>query len=427
MAPSRELEDWERSAQAGFSRRPGHEPRILTSFWGGILDPRNNANNYGGLGYGPYDNTLAANIAAGSRLVNAAPAGHWPREVSYWSLSSSSSSEYDSDNNGNCSPDSNGNCKPRPRCKNKKGRKRRSKGKIQKNTDDADDGVEEVIWIPESQRNSANLELGRDPRNSDQEVIYDLDERAMSKLPDHLQDNMREMQQERVERLQRENKNVPIRRHSAFNREGWFRNLILQRSPPKSSRSSTVCSSDSHDTDYTPTRTERQEQGQEEEDPDIIRPVCPGDVHEAYYEDTTGEYHGNTPGWYKRVGHDRGRRVHRATSTKDTFGYGSSGGSHLNEGPRRSEPCLALPYLRQTDGNLATTATAALSQTCPKQEVDVDQDQYPHEQRQVAAEEASPRVQKKRSLFFRSPGMRARVKKSIYKLSKAFSLGQEKS
>ena len=363
--------------------------------------------------------TLAANIAAGSRFVNAAPPGRWPREVSYWSLSSSSS-DYESDDD-NHSQDSNGNPKPRPRRRGK--RKNKSKRKDQADEDD----VEEVIWIPESQRNSTNLDPGLEPRNSDQEVIYDLDERAMSKLPDHLQDNMREMQQERVERLQRENKNVPIRRHSAFNREGWFRNLILQRPPPKSSRSSTVCSSDSHDTDYTPTRTERQEQGQEEEDPDIIRPVRPGDVHEAYYEDTTGEYHGNTPGWYKRVGHGRGRRVHRATSTKDTFGYGSSGGSHLNEGPRRSEPCLALPYLRQTDGNLETTATAALSQTCPKQEVDVDQDQYPHEQRQVAAEEATPRIQKKRSLFFRSPGMRDRVNKSIYKLSKDFSLGQEKS
>lgn len=182
-------------------------------------------------------------------------------------------------------------------------------------------------------------------------------------------------------------------------------------------------STGSHDTDYTPNRSERQGQDgqldEHEEDPDIIRPVCPGDVHEVYYEDTTGKYHGNAPGWYRRVGHGHGRRVHRAISTKDAFGYGGPGGSHLNEGPRRSEPCLALPYLRQTEENPDTT----LSQGRPKQEADVNQEQHPLEQRQVAVDETSPRMQKKRSLFFPSPGMRARVKKSIYKLSKAFKKG----
>ena len=403
MSSSNEMEEWQRSAQAGFSYRPRRDHGILTNFWGGILDHRNNSNNFGGLGHGPYDNTLAANIAAGSRFVNAAPPGHWPREVSYWSLSSSSS-EYESDDD-NHSQDSNGNPKPRPRRKGKRKNKSKSKRKDQADEDD----VEEVIWIPESQRNSTNLDPRPEPRNSDQEVIYDLDERAMSKLPDHLQDNMREMQQERVERLQRENKNVPLRRYSELRRERWFKTLV-QRLPPASARSSTVYSTESHDTSYTQTRPSRsggqeqdeQEEGEEEEDPDIIRPVCPGDIHEAYYEDTTGEYHGNAPGRYRRVGHARGRRVHRATSTKDTFGYGSSRGSHLNEGPRRSEPCLSLPYETVLNDG---------------------QEQVPHEQRQVAAEEVLPRIQKKRSLFFRPPGVRARVKKSIYKLSKAFKKG----
>lgn len=421
MTTSGEMEEWERSAQAGFSTRSGHNPRTLTSFWGGILDQRNNSNNFGGLGHGPYDNTLAANIAAGSRLVNAAPPGHWPREVSHWSLSSSSSSEYDSDDDDSRSQDSNGNPKTRPRSK------RKGKGKGQRKAEtEADDDVEEVIWIPESQRNSTNL--GPGPRNSDQEVVYDLDERAMCKLPNHLQHNMREMQQERVERLQRENKSVPIRRYSDFRREKWFKTLV-QRLPATSSRSSAMYSTASHDTNYTQTRPyhsgdqeqeqEQEQQEEQEEDPDIIRPVCPGDVHEAYYEDTTGEYHGNIPGWYRRVGHARGRRVHRATSTKDTFGYGSSGGSHLNEGPRRSEPCLSLPYLRQSDEN-----AIAISQACPKQELD-DQEQHQEQtqQTQVAVEEALPRIQKKRSLFFRPTGVRARVKKSIYKLRKAFKKG----
>lgn len=66
------------------------------------------------------------------------------------------------------------------------------------------------------------------PQN-EEEVIYELDEDAMSQLPDHLQANMREIQQERMERIHRENSNVQIRKVSdqkEAHANSWFKNML---------------------------------------------------------------------------------------------------------------------------------------------------------------------------------------------------------
>ncbi|BCR84787.1 uncharacterized protein ACHE_20245S [Aspergillus chevalieri] len=66
------------------------------------------------------------------------------------------------------------------------------------------------------------------PQN-EEEVIYELDEDAMSQLPDHLQINMREIQQERMERIHCENSNVQIRKISdqkEVRADNWFRNML---------------------------------------------------------------------------------------------------------------------------------------------------------------------------------------------------------
>lgn len=74
-----------------------------------------------------------------------------------------------------------------------------------------------------------NAAIRDDHPQNEQEVIYELDEDAMSQLPDHLQTNMREIQQERMERVYREKSNVQIRKTSSQKEartDSWFKNML---------------------------------------------------------------------------------------------------------------------------------------------------------------------------------------------------------
>lgn len=378
------------------------------------------ADGFGGLGSGPYQNTLAATIAAvaSTRFVNAAGPEEEPPEVSRWSSSSSSTEEAvtDDDNNDNLTDGSKGSPKSQSQSKDQN-------EMIQETAKTGETESAEEIKLTEnkSKRDSKSAKQKQkqkktQDRTSEEEVIYDLDERAMSELPDHLQHNMREVQRERFERLRRDNISIPVRKHSDYRvtcgGERWCKSLI-QRFPTTSSRSALRSS---RDTNYTQTRTCHSE---DQEEPDIIRPVRTGDIHEEYYEDKTGEYCSNYPGSYKRVGRARGRRRHRAASIKDAPGYSSGGGGHLDEGPRRSEPCLSLPYIK----SMTQSSTAGYTKiyTGDQQQQQQKTREAQNQEQGQAAHEAS-QIQKKRS-FLHPGGLRARVKKSIYKLSMVFKKG----
>lgn len=118
-------------------------------------------------------------------------------EVSRWSSSSSSSSEEEEEENG-------------------EGHEVGSRGS--KTSQDKN--------VPAHDKNAAKRD---DHPQNEQEVIYELDEDAMSQLPDHLQTNMREIQQERMERIHRENSNVQIRKVSSQQEaraNNWFKNML---------------------------------------------------------------------------------------------------------------------------------------------------------------------------------------------------------
>lgn len=79
------------------------------------------------------------------------------------------------------------------------------------------------------------------PTEDEEEVIFELNEEAMAQLPAHLQHNMRNIQRERMERVQRENAQVPVRRYRAQREreeeekrraDEWFRGLIARLPPP---------------------------------------------------------------------------------------------------------------------------------------------------------------------------------------------------
>lgn len=389
------------------------------------------ADGFGGLGSGPYHNTLAATIAAvaGPRFVHAAGPDEEPPEVSRWSSSSSSSSrsrsrrteeaviaggdDHDRGDDGKDGLGSQWQFRNQSEMAYPVARLGETGGAgevVLTGTKSERDSKRDIKSAKQKQKQKKTQDRARE-KDEEEEVIYDLDERAMSELPDNLQHNMREIQRERFERLQHDSANVPIRKQSDYRTtrsgERWFKNLV-QRFPTTSLRS-TLRSS--RDTDYTQTGTCR---SKDEEDPDIIRPVRAGDVHEEYYEDTTDEHHGNYPGRYKRVGSTRGRRRHRAASIKDTTGYNSGGSSHLDEGPRRSEPCLSLSYLK----NLEQRSTADYAKTYTGEQQQQIREAQHQEQGQGADEEV-PQIQKKRS-FLRPSGMRARLKKSMHMLSMAF-------
>ena len=95
-------------------------------------------------------------------------------------------------------------------------------------------------WPPDPITNAtaANRDL---PTDDEEEVIFELNEEAMAQLPAHLQYNMRNIQWERLERVERENAQVPVRRYRAQREreeeeekrraDEWFRGLI-GRLPP---------------------------------------------------------------------------------------------------------------------------------------------------------------------------------------------------
>ncbi|GIK01726.1 hypothetical protein Aspvir_005764 [Aspergillus viridinutans] len=66
----------------------------------------------------------------------------------------------------------------------------------------------------------------------EEEVVYDLDEHAMACLPHHLQQIMRELHMERLERLQRENPHFKFRSPVAYNRNrhasAWLDSVVSQ-------------------------------------------------------------------------------------------------------------------------------------------------------------------------------------------------------
>lgn len=65
---------------------------------------------------------------------------------------------------------------------------------------------------------------------SEEEVLYDLDEVAIATLPLHLQDNMREIHLERVRRLQKENNNTIFFKppYHASLRASWYRDSMAR-------------------------------------------------------------------------------------------------------------------------------------------------------------------------------------------------------
>ncbi|GFF41433.1 hypothetical protein IFM51744_04807 [Aspergillus udagawae] len=66
----------------------------------------------------------------------------------------------------------------------------------------------------------------------EEEVVFDLDEHAMACLPHHLQQIMRELHMERLERLQRENPHFKFRSPVAYNRNrhasAWLDSVVSQ-------------------------------------------------------------------------------------------------------------------------------------------------------------------------------------------------------
>ncbi|RHZ52350.1 hypothetical protein CDV55_101375 [Aspergillus turcosus] len=68
--------------------------------------------------------------------------------------------------------------------------------------------------------------------DDEEEVVYDLDEHAMACLPHHLQQVMRELHMERLERLQRENPYFKFRSPVAYNRNShanaWLDRVVSQ-------------------------------------------------------------------------------------------------------------------------------------------------------------------------------------------------------
>ncbi|RHZ62976.1 uncharacterized protein CDV56_108980 [Aspergillus thermomutatus] len=66
----------------------------------------------------------------------------------------------------------------------------------------------------------------------EEEVVYDLDEHAMACLPHHLQQVMRELHMERLERLQHENPHFKFRSPVAYHRnnhaDAWLESVVSQ-------------------------------------------------------------------------------------------------------------------------------------------------------------------------------------------------------
>lgn len=228
----------------------------------------------------------------------------------------------------------------------------------------------------ESHDNSKKDDYGQ----NEKEVIYELDEDAMAQLPTHLQTNMREIQQERMNRVQRENSNVQIRtfgEQKEDRADKWFKN-VLSRFPRRPS------------TSFHAKRDNIRR----------LKKPCLADMepHErARLANELPLLPLTNLDWMEKhdceaatLGSAHGRRVQKATSIKDRI-Y-----SRIND-PRRSEPVLA--HFK----NIESQVHVGIPQKYANS----------HEDEQISAK--VPEEEKQ--------SLRGRVKKSMHKMSMAFKKG----
>lgn len=72
--------------------------------------------------------------------------------------------------------------------------------------------VQNVRWRNSTDTWYSSLSETENSMSDEEEVIFELDEKAMAELPPHLQKNMRDIQQERFRRLSRENPDIEVRK-----------------------------------------------------------------------------------------------------------------------------------------------------------------------------------------------------------------------
>ncbi|EYE94288.1 uncharacterized protein EURHEDRAFT_413510 [Aspergillus ruber CBS 135680] len=228
------------------------------------------------------------------------------------------------------------------------------------------------------------------PQN-EQEVIYELDEDAMSQLPDHLQTNMREIQQERMERIHRENSHVQIRKVSTQKEargDNWFKNMLYRF--PSMPNVGFHANRDNVRRKNSPGLDDLEAHERARLAPDSPLPLTKDNLE--YLTECTG---GETNVMLAAA--TRRRRVEKKVSIKDRI-Y-----SRLS-GKRRREEEAALRHLK----NIESQVHVGIPQ-CYKNLVEEEEEK----DRQASA----------RALGEGKPSLRGRVKKSMQKMSMAFKKG----
>lgn len=254
------------------------------------------------------------------------------REISYWESSSSSSENSDSNN------------------RNRNRKVNASRNNSRPNS----------LLISHARHNdAAPTTKGLVDDEGGKEVIFDLDPTAMSQLPSHLQHNMREIQRERLARVQRDpHVHIPIRKQqqqqqrnaAAESKEEqdqadkWFRDLLAKfpgavgmrmkaRRRRKCIRARGISSPRPVDLDVLRRAYEGGDQSKEFMEPRHIEDGYPrgdkgvGVEHEKNVDSGHGFIHDHA--------YAQGHRVHRTASNTDRI-Y-----DHSDEVPRRSEPLLS--------------------------------------------------------------------------------------
>ena len=160
--------------------------------------------------------------------------------VSYWESSSSSAGSNDSDNNSNNNNNQNSNASNDNDDAN--GNDNDANASNNSSTASSTDSWKSHPWPPDPLTTATAAIANRDlPTDDEEEVIFELNEDAMAQLPAHLQLNMRNIQRERMERVERENAQVPVRRYRAQREreeeekrraDEWFRGLVGRLPPP---------------------------------------------------------------------------------------------------------------------------------------------------------------------------------------------------
>lgn len=156
--------------------------------------------------------------------------------VSYWESSSSSAGSNDSDNNSNNNNNQNSNAS------NTSNDNDDANASNNSSTASSTDSWKSHPWPPDPLTTATAAIANRDlPTDDEEEVIFELNEDAMAQLSAHLQLNMRNIQRERMERVERENAQVPVRRYRAQREreeeekrraDEWFRGLVGRLPPP---------------------------------------------------------------------------------------------------------------------------------------------------------------------------------------------------